>query len=53
MTTTTPADRPGQYLSMPDPCPHITRMALIRARLNDPAEADRLFDHLQTCRVPR
>jgi hypothetical protein len=24
----------GQYLSMPDPCPHITRMMVIAARLN-------------------
>ena len=24
----------GQYLSMPDPCPHITRMEVIAARLH-------------------
>jgi hypothetical protein len=52
MNTST-APTTTEYLSMPDPCPHITRLDLIRARLNDRAEADRLFDHLQTCRCPR
>lgn len=28
------ADRPHEHLSMPDPCPHVTRMDVIRAKLD-------------------
>lgn len=37
----------GTYLSMPDPCPHITRLDLIAARLHGRAEP--FYDHLDVC----
>lgn len=38
-----------RYLSMPDPCPHITRMDLIGAKLRGGEELDALLDHLDHC----
>jgi hypothetical protein len=37
------------YLSMPDPCPHITRMDLIAAKLGPDYELDKILDHLDNC----
>lgn len=34
---------------MPDPCPHITRMDLIAAKLAPDYELDRILDHLDNC----
>lgn len=38
----------GQYLSMPDPCPHVSRFMLIGARL-DGDGLEEIMDHLETC----
>lgn len=37
----------GNTLSMPDPCDHITRIDVIRARLHGTEEA--VINHLATC----
>ena len=43
--------RPHQHLSMPDPCPHISRLDLIGAKLNDDAEMlDFIRNHLDICK---
>ena len=34
---------------MPDPCPHITRMELIGAKLRGGDELAELLDHLDNC----
>jgi hypothetical protein len=38
--------QPATYISMGDPCPHLTRLDVIRARLN--GELD-VLDHLESC----
>ena len=39
-----------QYLSMPDPCPHITRLDVIGARLRgDALQLDFIEEHLENC----
>lgn len=38
-----------ESLPMPNPCPHITRLNIIRAKLNDPAMLDDLLTHLAHC----
>lgn len=47
--------RPHSHLALPDPCPHITRLDIIRARLSTspaaPAELDRIDAHLRACRA--
>lgn len=35
-----------EYLSMPDPCPHLTRIDVIRARLHGDTDT---LDHLDNC----
>lgn len=41
---------PHSHLSMPDPCPHITRLDMISARLNNECnELDAYTDHLNNC----
>ena len=37
------------HLSMPDPCPHYTRLDIIRLRLNDPCLLDLILEHIRTC----
>jgi hypothetical protein len=36
-------------LSMPDPCPHYTRLDLIRIRLNEATLLDEVLDHIASC----
>jgi len=46
-TSTTPNH---SHLSMPDPCPHLTRFDLIAAKLNDdPTVLAAHLDHLTNC----
>lgn len=41
--------REGRYLSLPDPCQHVTRLQLVAARLEDGEELDELLDHIEKC----
>lgn len=44
------SDTPNHsHLSMPDPCPHLTRLELISARLNGGSELDACLRHLEGC----
>jgi hypothetical protein len=40
-----------QFLSMPDPCEHVTRLEVIAARLNDYEKLEELLDHIEGCRA--
>lgn len=44
------SDMPNHgHLSMPNPCPHISRLELIAARLNNAPELDTFLSHLENC----
>lgn len=46
--------QPHSHLSMPDPCPHVSRMQIIAARMADRydgevSELDALLTHIANC----
>lgn len=41
------------YLSMPDPCPHLTRMEVIAAKIEGGEALDQVWDHLDNCAEAR
>lgn len=38
-----------KHLSMEDPCPHVSRLDIIGAKLRGGSELDDLIDHMQNC----
>lgn len=38
-----------EYLSMPDPCPHISRIDIMRERLGGGENLDSMLDHIAQC----
>lgn len=51
-TNTTPAEHEEQvqeFISMNDPCPHVSRMQIIAAKLGNSEDLQDLLAHVHTC----
>ncbi len=38
-----------QFLPMPDPCPHVSRMDIMRAKISGIGNLDDLLSHVDSC----